>query len=269
METAEQIKARIKELEAELSYHKVQSDTLKISVNGSFGKLGSKYSALYAPDLLIQTTVTGQLALLMLIERLHLAGVHVISANTDGIVVHHKTAQQADVDAITWEWMLDTSYTLERTDYRAIASRDVNNYIAVKLDGSTKGKGCFASGGLQKNPDQPIIYEAVAEYIAKGAPIAKTITECDDICKFCTVRRVKGGAVWRGEKLGKAVRFYLSTSVASDECIHYATNSNRVPKSAGAKPLMNLPDRFPDDVDYHAYIVAAEKLLCEVGYKNA
>ncbi|MFA7174773.1 MAG: hypothetical protein WC340_15455 [Kiritimatiellia bacterium] len=269
MGTAEQIKARIEELEAELSYHKTQSDTLKIAINGSFGKLGSKYSALYAPDLLIQTTVTGQLALLMLIERLHLAGVRVISANTDGIVLHHTKAKQPGIDAIMWDWMLDTSYTLERTDYRAIASRDVNNYIAVKLDGSTKGKGCFASGGLQKNPDQPIIYEAVAEYIAKGTPIAKTITECTDICKFCTVRRVKGGAVWRGEKLGKAVRFYLSTSAASDECIHYATNSNRVPKSAGAKPLMDLPDRFPDDVDYHAYLVAAEKLLCEVGYRHA
>ena len=81
MGNPEQIKARIEELEAELSYHKVQTDSLKISVNGSFGKLGSKYSALYAPDLLIQTTVTGQLALLMLIERLHLAGVRVISAN--------------------------------------------------------------------------------------------------------------------------------------------------------------------------------------------
>lgn len=256
-------------LAAKKSGDKVTADTLKIVINSSFGMLGSKYSALYAPDLLIQTTVTGQLALLMLIERLHLSGVRVISANTDGIVVHHKTAQQADVDAITWEWMLDTSYTLERTDYRAIASRDINNYIAVKLDGSTKGKGCFASGGLQKNPDQPIIYEAVAEYIANGTPITKTIAECDDICKFCTVRRVNGGAVWRGEKLGKAVRFYLSTSVPSDECIHYATNSNRVPKSAGARPLMDLPDRFPDDVDYHAYLVAAEKLLCEVGYKNA
>lgn len=248
---------------------KVTADTLKIAVNGSFGKLGSKYSALYAPDLLIQTTITGQLALLMLIERMEAAGVRVISANTDGIVVHHKADQQAAVDAITWEWMLDTSYTLERTDYRAIASRDVNNYVAVKLDGSTKGKGCFAGGGLQKNPDQPIIYKAVADYIANGTPLAKTITECEDICQFCTVRRVKGGAVWRGEKLGKAVRFYLSKSTASDECIHYATNSNRVPKSAGAKPLMESPAQFPDDVDYHAYLVAAEKLLCEVGYKNA
>jgi hypothetical protein len=256
-------------LAAKKAGDKVMADTLKIAVNGSFGKLGSKYSALYAPDLLIQTTLTGQLALLMLIERLELAGVRVASANTDGIVVHHKKALTDTVLGITWEWMLDTSYTLERTDYIAIASRDVNNYVAVKPDGSSKGKGCFASGGLQKNPDQPIIYDAVAAYIATGEPISKTITQCRDITKFCTVRQVKGGAKWRGELLGKAVRFYLSTSAASDECIHYNINNNRVPKSAGAKPLMQLPETFPDDVCYRSYLVAAEKLLCEVGYKDA
>jgi hypothetical protein len=256
-------------LAAKKAGDKVMADTLKIAVNGSFGKLGSKYSALYAPDLLIQTTLTGQLALLMLIERLELAGVRVASANTDGIVVHHKKTLTDTVLGITWEWMLDTSYTLERTDYVAIASRDVNNYVAVKPDGSSKGKGCFASGGLQKNPDQPIIYDAVAAYIATGEPISKTITQCRDITKFCTVRQVKGGAKWRGELLGKAVRFYLSTSAASDECIHYNINNNRVPKSAGAKPLMQLPDTFPDDVCYRSYLVAAEKLLCEVGYKDA
>ena len=244
------------------------ADTLKICINGSFGKLGSKYSALYSPDLLIQTTVTGQLALLMLIESLTLNGVRVVSANTDGIVVYHREDQRALVDSITWDWMLRTSYTLEQTEYRAIASRDVNNYVAVKLDGSVKGKGCFAAGGLQKNPDQPIIYKAVAEKIANGTPLAKTITESDDICDFVTVRSVKGGAVWRGKELGKAVRFYLSTSVPEDESIHYKLNGNRVPKSAGALPLMELPDTLPTDVDYRSYIVAAEKLLCEVGYKE-
>jgi hypothetical protein len=256
-------------LEAKKAGDKVTADTLKIAVNGSFGKLGSKYSALYAPDLLIQTTLTGQLALLMLIERLELAGVRVVSANTDGIVIHHKKTQSDVVAAITWEWMLDTSYTLERTDYAAIASRDVNNYVAVKLDGSTKGKGCFAAGGLQKNPDQIIIYEAVAAYIANNTPLSRTITECADITKFCTVRQVKGGAKWRDRLLGKAVRFYLSASVPESESIHYCLNNNRVPKSAGAKPMMELPDVLPDDVDYKAYLVAAEKLLCEVGFKNA
>lgn len=244
------------------------ANTLKICVNGSFGKLGSKYSSLYSPDLLIQTTITGQLCLLMLIESLTDAGIQVVSANTDGIVVYHSEAMRAKAEAITWDWMLQTSYTLEQTEYRAIASRDVNNYVAVKLDGSTKGKGCFASGGPMKNPDQTIIYRAVAGKIANGVPLATTITESRDIREFVTVRQVKGGAVWRGEELGKAVRFYLSRSVPEDECIRYRVNGNRVPKSAGAKPLMQLPDEFPDDIDYRAYITSAEKLLCEVGYKE-
>jgi DNA polymerase elongation subunit (family B) len=256
-------------LAAKKSGDTVTANTLKICVNGSFGKFGSKYSALYAPDLLIQTTITGQLALLMLIERMHLAGITVLSANTDGIVLHHTKEQQAAVDAITWEWMIDTSYELECTEYRAIASRDVNNYLAVKLNGSTKGKGCFAESSLAKNPDQPIIYKAVAEKIASGTPLAKTITECDDIKQFCTIRTVKGGAVWRDTTLGKAVRFYLSNAVPSDECIHYKSNGNRVPKSAGAKPLMDLPEKLPNDIDYHAYITAAEKILAEVGFINA
>jgi DNA polymerase elongation subunit (family B) len=53
----------------------VTAYTLKIAVNGSFGKLGSVYSKLYAPELLIQTTITGQMCLLMLIERMSAAGI--------------------------------------------------------------------------------------------------------------------------------------------------------------------------------------------------
>lgn len=253
-------------IRAKKSGDKVTADTLKIAVNGSFGKLGSKYSALYAPELLIQTTITGQLALLMLIERMEAAGIRVASANTDGIVCVCARSREGTMQEIAFEWMLDTSYELERTDYKAVASRDVNSYVAVKTDGTAKGKGCFAAQSLAKNPDLPIVYEAVAKQIADGTPVADTIRNETDITKFVTVRRVQGGAVWRDQYLGKAVRFYYSTEAAADECIHYAKNNNRVPKSAGAKPLMDLPDTFPNDVDYNTYIIEAEKLLCEVGY---
>lgn len=253
-------------LKAKREGDSVTANTLKIAVNGSFGKLGSKYSALYSPDLLIQTTLTGQLALLMLIESMELAGISVVSANTDGIVVSCSADLESEMESIAFDWMLETSYELERNDYRCIASRDVNNYLAVTTDGEIKSKGVFAPTGLMKNPDGVIVYEAVAKAIADSTPIESTILDCKDILKFVTVRTVKGGAVWRGEKLGKAVRFYYSTSVAEDECIHYATNGNRVPKSAGAKPLMDLSAEFIDDIDYRSYIVAAEKLLCEVGY---
>jgi len=266
MESAEQIKARIEELEAELSYHKVQSDTLKISVNGSFGKLGSKYSFLYAPQLLIQTTVTGQLCLLMLIERLTDVGIKVVSANTDGVVLLCPKKLEYEMEVIVFDWMLETSYTLERTDYKALASINVNNYAAVTTCGKIKGKGVFAGTGLSKNPDGSIIFEAVSNYLAHGKPMHETILNCEDIAKFISVRKVNGGAVWRGDELGRAVRYYYSKDVASDECIHYLKNNNRVPKSAGAKPLMNLPNTIPIDIDYDHYITEAEKLLCEVGY---
>ena len=61
-------------LEAKAKGDTVTADSLKITVNGSFGKFGSKYSFLYSPDLLINTTLTGQLTLLMLIEMITLAG---------------------------------------------------------------------------------------------------------------------------------------------------------------------------------------------------
>lgn len=244
------------------------ADTFKIVLNSSFGKFGSKYSSFYAPQLLIQTTVTGQLALLMLIERLALGGIKTVSANTDGVVLYYPKQKARDVDLITFEWQLDTSYLLEKTVFKSLASRDVNNYIAVKPDGSIKGKGCFAKTGLSKNPSFNIIYEAVANFIVKGKPIEETITGSDDIRKFVCLRRVQGGATWGGEPLGRAVRFYYSTKIDNDEAITYLLNGNKVPMSSGARPVMILPDELPNDIDYDIYIEAANKLLGEIGVSD-
>jgi len=256
-----------KRITAKHTKDKVTADTLKIVLNGSFGKFGSKYSSLYSPQLLLQTTITGQLSLLMLIEELELNGIQVVSANTDGIVTYYHESQIPILQDILFNWEITTSYTLEQTDYREIASRDVNNYIAVKLDGKTKCKGCFGEASLSKNPDGLIIYEAVAQFIANGTPIEKTVTDCDDIRKFVTVRRVTGGALFQGDYLGKAVRFYHSSSSSLvDMSLVYAKNGNKVPMSQGCRPLMNLPDSFPDDVDFYYYYTKANEVLKGVGY---
>jgi hypothetical protein len=255
-------------LEAKRSGDKLTADTLKICVNGSFGKLGSMYSALYAPQLLLQVTLTGQLCLLMLIERLEAAGCRVVSANTDGIVVLFKKTQERVVDEVCFDWMLDTSFELERADYRALFSRDVNNYIAVKRDGSTKRKGVFAEPGLMKNPEFTIVSEAVAAFLANGAPIERTVGDCRDLSKFIAIRRVDGGGVWRDQYLGKAVRFYYSRDALPDECIAYARNGNKVARSDGARPAMVLGD-FPGDVHYSRYIKLAREALQDMGVINA
>lgn len=256
-------------LEAKRKGDKITADTLKIVVNGSFGKLGSMFSALYAPQLLMQVTLTGQLCLLMLIERLEARGCRVVSANTDGIVVLFKKAQEGVVDEVCFEWMISTSFELERADYRALYSRDVNNYIAVKKDGSTKRKGVFSEPGLMKNPEFTIVSDAVAAYLASAKPIEETVRFCRDLTKFVAIRRVDGGGVWRGQYLGKAVRFYYSTTVGQSEHIAYAKNKNKVPRSDGARPAMTLPDQFPDDVNHDRYIAMACEALKDMGVQHA
>jgi hypothetical protein len=300
---------------------------LKIVLNGSFGKFGSKYSVIYSPDLMIQVTVTGQLALLMLIEALELDGISVASANTDGIVLKFRRSRLEDVRAHIKRWEQATGFAMEETHYRALYSRDVNNYIAVKLKGGTKGKGDFADISISKNPSEAICNEAVVAFLEHGIPLAQTIICCRDIRKFVTVQRVTGGAVritktvyddalrpsqmrevllstgWHqiepgplskarfatqidpggydvetayrihcGDDeftfVGKVVRFYIGRHQTG--ALHYMKknkkgNQNKVPGSAGAVPLMELPDEFPNDVDYEHYIASANKILKSIG----
>lgn len=252
---------------AKLSGEKVKSESLKITINGSFGKFGSKYSSLYSPDLLIQTTLTGQLALLMLIEELEISSASVVSANTDGIVIHcHKDKQKTIDDIISW-WELITGFETEETEYKALYSRDVNNYIALKKNGGVKLKGAYAPPGLQKNPTNEICSEAVVKFLDKEIPIEDTVMTCKDIRKFITIRQVKGGAVKNGVYLGRVCRWYYS--IAAARYIEYKVNGYKVPRSEGAMPCMTLPNDFPEDLDYNWYIEESYKILEEIGCGKA
>jgi DNA polymerase elongation subunit (family B) len=246
---------------------KLSADVLKIVVNGSFGKLGSKWSVLYAPALFLQVTLTGQLALLMLIERLEMHGIPVVSANTDGVVIKCPVKQSAEMDAIVDWWESITGFATEATDYAAIYSRDVNNYIALKVGGGVKTKGAYASTSLSKSPANEICTEAAIAYLTDGTPVATTITSCRDITKYLTLRQVNGGALWQGQPLGRVVRWYYARGETA--AIHYQTNGNTVARSQGSRPCMVLPETFPADIDIDWYIGEASDLLTDLGVKGA
>ena len=247
---------------AKHSGDKVTADSLKITINASFGKMGSPYSFLYSPDLLIQTTVTGQLALLMLTERVTAKGAKVVSANTDGIVIKCKKSDYEAIHKACNDWEIDCDFTLEETFYSALYSKDVNNYIAVTTKGGVKTKGAYAKPSLMKNTVNLVCIEAVINHITTGADISDHIYNELSVKKFLTIKTVNGGAIWRGEELGKVVRWYYSTD---GESIHYVTNGNKVGKSDGSKPMMNLADGLPHDIDYEWYIADALKMLKDLG----
>ena len=251
-------------IEAKKRGDKVVDSTLKIVINGSFGKFGSAYSPLFSPDLMIQTTITGQLSLLMLIERLELAGINVVSANTDGIVSNVPVSLESEYLAIITEWEIETGFDMELTHYKSLHSQSVNNYFAVKPDGKVKGKTDYADPAIDKNPQAPICAKAVMDFVANGKPIEETISECQDITQFIIVRAVTGGAQKDGVFLGKTVRWYYSRNTKTP--IYYRKNGNKVPLSEGAQPLQQLPDTLPTDIDYSRYISKAKKMLALTGY---
>lgn len=257
-------------LQAKLAGNKLVADSLKITINGAFGKLGNKYSTIYAPDLLLQVTITGQLCLLMLIEMIANAGIPVISANTDGIVMKCPKDRYKELNAIIARWEKITQFETEETQYKGLYSRDVNNYIAIKLDGKCKTKGVYSEVGsalnsvLSKNPETLICSDAVQAYISKGVPVEKTISECTDIRRFVSVKKVKGGGHKDGVYLGKVVRWYYAQNVKGQ--IHYIESGNAVGKTEGASPIMDLPLCFPADMNFDWYFNAANEMLYDIGY---
>lgn len=252
-------------LKAKKEGNKVINESLKIVINGSFGKFGNKYSALYSPDLMMAVTITGQLSLMMLIEKLEDNGISVVSANTDGFVSLMPKTKYDLFDQICSDWEIDTGFELEETLYKALYSRDVNNYFAI-TENKTKGKGIFTDDDIGKNPQAPICIEAVKKLLTDGTPIANTIKSCDDVRKFLTVRSVTGGAIWKDEYLGRVVRWIYSKEGAP---IIYKKpnkkgNFNKVALSDGARPIMELGD-FPEDIDYKKYIIIANDILDDIG----
>ena len=238
---------------------KLTDASLKLALNSSFGKLGSKWSFLYSPELMLNVTLTGQLCLLWLIEVLERNDIQVMSANTDGFV--SLVDDMETFDKICSKWERKTKFNLEDNYYKALYSRDVNNYLAITIDNKTKGKGIFAETSLRKNPTGDIIIQSVKDYLLSGTLIEDTINRCKDTRKFIFARTVKGGAVWKEQYLGRVVRWVYSTK---GEAIRYKTNGNRVPKSDTAWPMMEMED-VPPHLDKYQYINEARDVLESLG----
>jgi hypothetical protein len=291
-------------LAAKRAKDKATDKGLKIAINGIYGKLGSIFSALFGPHLMVSTTLTGQLSLLMLIEAAHLDGIPVVSGNTDGVVFRcprekwngfvMKDDKPTDrlkpsplQDIIEW-WEGVTSFNLEFAEYKAIFNESVNTYIALKADGGFKRKGDLANHwrkttpwgepntdydpareGLKKSPQMTICSDAVLGYLLKGIPIEHTIFGCRDVREFVRVTQAKGGATWRDEYLGKVVRYYWAKDgepILRKDANEHGTHA-KVPKSDGCRPIMDFADDFalPTDLDHTRYVEEAYQILHDIG----
>jgi DNA polymerase elongation subunit (family B) len=252
-------------LAAKKSGDKTTANTLKISLNGTFGKTAAKHSPLYSPDLMIAITLTGQLTLLVLIERFVAAGFQVVSANTDGIAVRYPHKDRPVLEKIVDDYSKTSGFEFEYTPYRVLALKDVNNYVAITPERKVKAKGLYAPPDLRKNPSASVVAKAVAEWLSKGVPFEDTV-RAGKLVEFLSARSVTGGAVQGEEYLGKVVRWYQTTDRTLSP-LTYAKNGNKVPKTDGARAFMLIEDynAIPDDLDYQWYIIECVKVAKALG----
>jgi len=188
---ADVLKPKLKTLEkgtAEYDRIDAEQGVYKLSLNGGgFGKLGSSFNWQYDELAKYKVTINGELKMLMLIEELYIAGIELISVNTDGVVIHYTKAERDIVLKIWKDWEELTTYTLEDTYYNKLIFSSVNDYIAEIIDPDTKEvlynkyKGEFEiDKEWHKNNSQRIVPIALSEYFIKGIPVEETIKKHRD-----------------------------------------------------------------------------------------
>ena len=175
--------------------HFTAAACLKIVANaGIFGKMGSEKSFLCDKKAMYKVTINGQLFLLMLIERLEDAEIHVISANTDGIVTIVPKGLEETADNICHWWEKHLGLELEFTSYSKYITEGVNSYLTVKTDGKKKFKGRMNPKmyleDLSKGYNSPIVAKAVTEYFINGTPVMETLRNSKSILDFCRTQNV-------------------------------------------------------------------------------
>lgn len=212
-----------KRIEAKRAKKQSINEAFKLCLNGAYGKLNEETNWQYSPESMYKCTIGNQIEILMLIEKLETNGIHIVSANTDGILVlmdktlsdlHYKICKE-------WEKTVgnDIHGNLEHCEYKSFYQTSVNDYLAVKVDGSIKEKGDFAIDcELHKNKSSRIVQIALQQYYINNIPVEDTIKNHKNIYSFCCAVKGKGDSKFyvmntkehSEKRLQKINRYFIS-----------------------------------------------------------
>lgn len=298
-ERADELKPQLKKLKKgspEYTFIDSKQNAYKLAMNGGgYGKTGSDFGWQKDKLVMFKVTFRGQLSLLMLLEEYYLLGnVDLISANTDGIVIHYPKEIDDKVQEIHNRWETMTDSILEDTFYKQIINRDVNNYIAeiTDSDGNSlyfKYKGCFEiDPDFHKNNSQRIVPIALKEYFINNVPVREVIknigyefenskgkkekTTIFDYCKGVKKSSgTKGYAIiniaGRQDITDKVIRFYISNSGTKLYKIYEKKDKEgnerieAVSKGFNITSFMNYEEKDDYNIDYNYYINECNKII--------
>lgn len=158
-------------------------DVYKKALNSTYGGMLDLYSTLYDPAMGRQVCVLGQLFIVDMLEKLE-PYTRLIQTNTDGIyVVPNSPEDEVHARAAVKAFEKRTGLTMEIEHYVAMYQRDVNNYIAIRADGTEKVKGgAFHS----TNHCRPSVGQMMNRCEIMGIPFDPDQYPIEDLAIVCT-----------------------------------------------------------------------------------
>ncbi len=260
----------------------------KLCNNKAYGCMKDKYNALYDPLMANNICVTGQLALLLLIEMLE-AHCTLIQSNTDGLIVKlHNLDDYELIDDVCWEWEQMTGVSLAFDPIiKKIYQKDVNNYLFINEDNEVEAKGAYVKTLSPLDNDLPIVNRAIREYMINGTPVEDTINGCDELIQFQKIVKLSGKYDYVShndrEYRNKCYRVFASKS-ASDGIIYKVKLRTRevqaglvVPDTPKMDKFANTPEKcflengdirgkkIPRNLDRQYYVSLCKERLSQFG----
>jgi len=284
-------------MRAKKSGDKATANALKLVANTTYGAMLNKYNALFDALMGRSVCITGQLRLLELANHLvaECPTVKIIQLNTDGIMVSLDESDVERYNAICQEWQDRTGFELEEDCIKEIIQKDVNNYIEVATDGSTKIKGGqlvrgivtntnldlagmglkewqqISGGAFNINNNAIIVAKAIQDYFVKDIPVEQTISECDDILAFQLISKVSSKytdafQIISGKKvpIQKCNRVYASPDYEYGTLYKVHATKGNDNKVAGLPEHCVIDNRnvlTVNDIDKRWYIRQARKYI--------
>ena len=187
---------------------------LKLALNGCYGDSNNPYSVFYDSLFTMKVTLSGQMLICMLVDRLiTVPTVWIIMTNTDGLeyTVHPDYAEQARARCREWEQL--TKLNLEYARYKRMFIRDCNNYIGQYLDGKVKRKGAYEHDLEWHQNHSALVVPKVAEKVLlEGAPIRETVEQWPEMMDFMLRTKVPRSSFLTcgDQRIQNITRYYIA-----------------------------------------------------------
>lgn len=174
---------------------KKEREPYKRICNIVYGAEGDRFNPMYDALHRKLVCIFGQVLMIDLIDKIEDI-IKCLNHNTDGIFFVVKKKDIPELKRRIGEWEKRTHLVMEYDEFMKFYEGDVNNYIAIRSDGSYHAKGAYVKELNPLDYDLPIVNEAVKNYLLYNKPVEKTIGECNEFIKFQKIVKLSNKYQW-------------------------------------------------------------------------